>query len=185
MKLSWTILAMVATVNLFWIWVMFMAQQFDKSLPARHSIIPWSANQKFLHMQDYWTMTWGDIFGVALMNTAFVHLAWQGYFNVKHWIIFAGMVITFAIQFMRMCKGPDHKPDMGFPRAGKISWIGMLHLPYFGIGMTTGLFCFWFAIYGKLRGPVLHIFLIGAAVYAVCFIAEINSGNFDPLKPMK
>lgn len=180
-EFSWTILAIMGVVNSAWMAVMFAAQQLDKSLPPRHSIIP-GTNQKFLYMQDFWTMTWGDFIGVALINTAFAHLAVNGCLGVWHWFVFAVLVVAISAQFARMCMNQDHKPDMGFPYAGKISWTGVLHLPYFGIGVVAGAFCVWFIFTGDLRGLVLCVGLGGAAFYALCFVAEIKSGNFDPLK---
>lgn len=181
MEFSWTILAVVVLLNLAWIGVMFAAQQTDKSLPPRHSIIP-GTNQKFLYMQDFWTMTWGDLVGVAMINTAFAHLAMNGYFGMWHWITFAALVFAFSAQLAKVGMNQGHKPDMGFPEIGKISWIGILHLPYYGIGVAAGIFCAWFIFTGDLHGLVLYVGLHGAVFYALCFIAEVQSGNFDPLK---
>ena len=181
MEFSWMVLTGVIIANLAWIGVMFVAQQLDKSLPPHNSIIP-GTNQRFLHMQDFWTMTWGDIVGVALINTAFVHLAVNGCLGVWHWVAFGVLVVALMVQFARMCTSNNHKPDMGFPDIGKISCTGILHLPYFGVGVAAGAFCVWFIITGDLRGPVLCVGLAGGIFYALCFVAEIKSGNFDPLK---
>jgi predicted small integral membrane protein len=181
MEISWQILVFVAIFNSAWIGLMFFAQQLDKSLPPRLSIIP-GTNQKFLYIQDFWTMTVGDFIGVALINTAFAHLAVNGCLGVWHWLIFSVLVAVLAIQFGRMCMSQDHKPDYGFPDIGNISSAGILHLPYFGNGVAAGAFCLWFIITGDLRGPVMYIGLGGGALYALCIVAEIKSGNFDPLK---
>ncbi len=181
MDFSWTILGLVFLANLAWIAVMFVAQELDNSLPVRNSLIP-GTNQKFLYMQDFWTMTWGDLVGVALIDTAFVHLAVHGCLGVWHWCVFAAAVVVLGLWFANMCMGQGHKPDMGFPDIGKISWLGILHLPYFGSGVAAGAFCLWFIFTGDLRGPVLYVGLGGGALYALCFVAEIRSGNFDPLK---
>jgi len=175
------ILAVVVLVNSFWMVVMFVAQQLDKSLPARHSIIP-GTNQKFLHFQDFWTMTYGDAVGVSIINVAFIHLAVAGFLGVWHWVIFLAMIFALAAGFAKMCMSQGHKPDMGFPDIGKISLIGILHLPYFGFGIVAGAFCVWFIFTGDLRGPVLYTGLLGAAIYAVFWGLEVRSGNFDPLK---
>ncbi|MEK7541147.1 MAG: hypothetical protein AAB529_02860 [Patescibacteria group bacterium] len=181
MDFSWTILLVVVLVNSLWMAAMFATQQLDKSLPPRNSVIP-GTNQKFLYFQDFWTMTWGDAIGVALINTAFVHLAVNGCLGVGHWLVFATLVIAFSLGFAKMCMGQNHKPDMGFPATGEISPIGILHLPYFGFGMVAGAFCISFVFTGDLRGPVFYVGFGGAAFYALCFVAEVKSGNFDPLK---
>lgn len=181
MDFSWEILLGVVIVNSVWIGAMFLAQELDISLPPWRSIIP-GTNQRFLHIQDFWTMTLGDNAGVPLINTAFVHLVMNGRLGMWHWIAFGWLVLAFMVQFAKMCLGSNHKPDMGFPAAGKISLVGIVHLPYYGIGMAAGVFCIWFIFTGDLRGPVLYVGLAGALVYAFSFVAEIKSGNFDPLK---
>jgi predicted small integral membrane protein len=181
MEFSWTILACVFVANLFWIGVMFLAQQLDRSLPSRHSIIP-GTNQKFLHAQDFWTMTYGDLIAVPFINTAFVHLAFNQRVGIWHWLAFLAIAIIAPAIFVKMCLGKDHKPDQGFPDIGKISWHGILHLPYLGIGVASGMLCLWFIFTGDLRGPVLYAGIGGGVFYICCFLGEIFSGNFDPLK---
>jgi predicted small integral membrane protein len=182
MEFSWTILVAVVLVNSLWMVAMFLAQELEPGMPPRRIIIPGTREQKFLYMQDFWTMTYGDFFGVALVNTAFVHLAVNGHLGAWHWVTFVVLVLVFMVGFAKMCLGKNHKPDMGFPEIGKISWIGILHLPYFGSGVVAGAFCIWFIFSGALRGPVLYTSLLGAVMYAVFWVAEIKSGNFDPLK---
>lgn len=181
MKFSWMILAIMLVINLVWIGTMLVAQYSCKGLPSRGSIIP-GTKQKFLYIEDFWTMTWGDTIGVWLMNCSFVHLMVNAYLNVRHWIVFVVLVVAISIGFTKMCLSKDHKPDYGFPHIGKVSIAGLLHSPYLGVGVTASIFCLWFAISGILRGPILYIWLSGLAFYAICFVAEIRSGNFDPLK---
>ena len=156
---------------------MFLAQQFDKSLPEQHSIIL-GTNQKFLYMQDFWTMTWGDVVGISLIWGAFLHLAIYR-FEFRHWIVFTALTVLFMTGFAVMCFGKNHKPDMGYPYVGKISWNGILHLPYFGAGVSASIFCVWLIAF---PGIVLLVFLSGSVFYLVCFYLEIQSGNFEPLR---
>ena len=130
-------------------------------------------------------MTWGDTIGVWLMNCSFVHLMVNACLNVRHWIVFVVLVVAISIGFTKMCLGKDHKPDYGFPQIGKVSIAGLMHSPYLGVGVAASIFCLWFVITGILRGPVLYVWLSGLAFYAICFVAEIRSGNFDPLKMEK
>ena len=181
MDFLWQILAVVVVANLFWIGVMFAAQEFDKTLPLSYSFIP-GTNQRFLHMQDFYTMTYGDLFGVPLINNAFLHLIVMGHLETWHWLAFVLLAIVSSSIFVVMCFGPNHKPDMGFPQIGKISWIGLLHLPYLGVGVASAMLCLWFILAGDLRGPVLYLGLAGGAIYIASFVAETKSGNFDPLK---
>jgi hypothetical protein len=177
MEFSWKIYAAAVSGNFFWILAMFLAQQLDKSLPERHSIIP-GTNQKFLHMQDFWTMVWGDIVGVSFIWGAFLHLAIYR-FEFRHWIVFTALAVLFMAGFAVMCFGKNHKPDMGYPDIGKISWNGILYLPYFGAGASAAVFCVWLV---AIPGLILIIFLSGAVFYLVCFYLETQSGNFEPLR---
>jgi len=171
----------VVVANLLWMVAMFAAQQFDKKLPRRHLIIPWT-NQKFLYMQDFWTMTWGDLIGVPLIWVAFIHLAVYRHLGIWHWLCYLALAVIVSAIFLKMCLSSKHKPDMGFPRLGRISRTGIIHLPYFGFGVTSAIFCLWFIITGELWESVLLVGLGGALLYAHCFVADIVSGNLAPLK---
>lgn len=180
MEFSWTIAVVALLVNWFVMGLMFLLQQCDRNMPERHSIIP-GTRQKFLYFQDFWTMTWGDAVGVGLIQVAFWHLAYSS-FNTLLWPGYGLAVFAFMVQFARMCLSDNHKPDMGFPEIGEISAIGKLHLLYYGMSMAAGLSCVIAIVSGHLRGIPLWIGLAGGAFYALCFVLEIKSGNFDPLK---
>lgn len=178
MELSWLIFALVMAANTLYVGAVMMAQALDKSLPARHSIIS-GTNQKFLYVQDFWTMTYGDLFGIPLITNAFVHLAVRDAANLL-WLLLVA-ALSAAI-FAKICLGKSHKPDYGFPQTGKISFAGILHLFYFGMGIGAVVACLWSLFEGRLTGLVLWLAVLGAAAYAVCFAAELRSGNLDPLK---
>jgi len=164
--------------NVAYIGVILLAQAVDKNLSAHHSVIK-GTNQKFLYIQDFYTMTYGDLVGVPFIVVAFVHLAVQDITNVW-WGL--PVVVVSALGFLKMCLGKDHKPDYGFPDIGKISLAGILHLFYFGIGIGASAMSVWAFFAGDLWGPVMWVALGGGAFYIGCFILEIWSGNFDPLK---
>jgi len=163
--------------NLFWLLLMFLAQQFDKNLPERHSTIP-GTSQKFLYMQDFWITMVGDALGVSFIWAAFLHLAVY-HFAIRHWIIFSFLAVFFMAGFAIMCLAKDHKPDVGYPNIGKISWNGILHLPYFGVRASATVFCVWLIAF---PGRILFLFLMGAVIYFVFFCLEVKSGNFDQIK---
>ena len=130
-------------------------------------------------------MTYGDLLGVPLIVNAFVHLAMSGALGILHWLAFALIALGSMWQFYRMCTSKDHKPDYGFPHTGKISISGILHLPYFGVGIGASSVASFCLLAGSLRGPVMWVALLGGAIYIACFIAEMKSGNFDALKPVE
>lgn len=181
MEFSWLILGVVFLTNLCWIGVMYALQQIDKNLPPRHSIIP-GTNQKFLYMQDFYTMFWGDMIGVTLIANAFVHLAVNSHVALWEWIVFILITVVDGFRFMKMCLTQNHKPDQGFPEIGKVSWHGLSHLPYHGAGVAMALFAIWHIITGELRGSVMYVALVGGTIYVASFITDIKTGNFDPLK---
>lgn len=180
MNFSWGILAMVELINLGCVMIMLEVQNSDRSLPRRHSIIP-GTHQKFLYIQDFWTMTWGDVVGVPLFVNAFVHSIFLTHDNSNiWWALVSGMIVI--VIFLKMCLGKNHKPDYGFPQAGKISLAGILHLIYMGVGFGAGITCLKNLVTGTLYGPVLWVALAGGVIWIWFFVLEIKSGNFDPIK---
>ena len=157
------------------------AQNASKSLPLRGSLIPGTC-QKFLHLQDFYTMVWGDLFGVPLIAAVFFRLVTTGQVTAWQWVAFWGLAIVSPAIFLKMCLAENHKPDWGFPEAGKISLGGILHLPYFGAGIAMAALCLWHLATGNLYGTTLWVGLTGGGIYLSCFAADIISGNFDPIK---
>ncbi len=181
MEFSWTIFVLVAVVaNPVCMMIMYLGQQMDRSLPPRRSLIP-GTHQAFIYMEDFHTMLWGDVIAVPLIITGFIHVAVQG-LPLAEWLILFGIAIVDALGFLLICLGPNHKPDQGFPQAGKVSWNGLLHLPYHGFGVAMSILAIWHACWGELNGVPLHVALVGGAIYIISFIADIRAGNFDPLK---
>lgn len=181
MEFSWSIFLVVCVVNTLCMVLMLLTQSLDKGLPPRGSLIL-GTNQKFLYIQDFWTMTYGDLFGVPLIFNAFVHLVVQDIANLW-WGLLVALVSTLA--FLKMCLGKNHKPDYGFPNIGKISLAGIMHLFYFGAGMGAAIMCLWGVfVTGSLPwlSPVTWVFLGGGVLYIGCFVVEMKSGNFDPLE---
>ncbi len=181
MEFSWATFLSVVVVNVLCVGVMYVLQEVDLSLPPRHSLIP-GTNQKFLYMQDFYTCLWGDLLGVPLIANAFMHLARNGFITAEGWFIFTIIVIVDGVGFLEMCLGKNHKPDQGFPAVGQVSWHGLSHLPYHGVGVAMSLFCIWHIIVGNLKGVPLYLGLAGGAIYIAFFIADIKTHNFDPLK---
>lgn len=130
-------------------------------------------------MQDFYTMTWGDLIGLALIFNAFAHLVVAGRVNL--WVA-AAIAVAGGLLFMAMCLSGSHKPDYGYPAVGAISLAGYLHLVYFGVGLSAGLMCAWAIVTGDLRGPVMWVAIAGGALYLGTFVLDITSGNFEPLK---
>ena len=181
MELSWQILTASEIVSLFWLAAMFLAQQLDEGLPPRHSIVKDSDGQKFLYMQDWYTVKYGDIVAVPLIVNAFLHLATNGEIGFWQWIGFTALAITLTTMGFLSCLDPDHRDDQGF-RDGLITAQGALHMPYFGVGWSMGIFSLLNLLLGKLTGPVMWLGIFGGVFYFICLVVEFKSGNFDSLK---
>lgn len=181
-EFSWMALIVACVVNWTWIAIMYGAQQCDLNMPARHSIIP-GTRQRFIHMQDFWTCSWGDCLPLCLILNAFVTLAMADKITVWQWLSLGIMSVILGIGFLVMCLGKDHKPDQGYPAPGKVSLHGYLHLPHFGVSVSMVVLTVWHIIIGNFRGgPVLYLFIVGAVLWAITFVLDVKSGNFDPLK---
>ncbi|HCC59730.1 MAG: hypothetical protein A2402_02665 [Candidatus Staskawiczbacteria bacterium RIFOXYC1_FULL_37_43] len=174
MKFSWTFYTIAVAGNLFWIMLMFLAEFFDKTLPEQNSIIP-NTNQKFLYMKDFWTFSWGDPVGVSLIWAAFLHVAVYR-FELRHWSVFCVLSIFFMADFAMIGLAKEHKPNTRYPCAGKLSWNGILRLPYSGITASASVFCVWLL---PNPGIATLLFVSGGAFYLVCFLSDINSGNLE------
>jgi hypothetical protein len=183
MNLSWLVLAIVFIANLGYIIVLLIVQEMDWKLPPRYSTIQIpGTHQKFLHIFDFYTLTWGCITGVPLIFNAFVHLVMCGLIDPQKWITFVGIAVISSVIFAGVCLNSKHKPDMGFPKIGKISWVGIIHLPYLGIGIASTILCLRNIFSIEFSGPVYHLFVVGISIYTASLLADIKCGNFNPLK---
>ena len=180
MEFSWWIFAVILTVNCFYMGLMYLLQELDRNLSSRHSTIP-GTKQKFLYMQDFYTMIWGDFIAVPLIVNAFVHLALHG-LSLAEWVLFFTVIVVDAFGFLWLCTRSSHKPDQGFPEVGKVSWHGLAHLPYHGVVVAISIILIWHIFIDNLHGSILYTSLMGGVLYIVSFIADIISGNFDRLK---
>lgn len=177
-------LVIVAVLNWIYIQGMLMLQSFDaeaRLLPPRHSIIE-GTNQRFLYIQDFWTMTWGDIGAVPFIWTAFMHLALQ---NKLNWVAM-GIIGTIAIWLFRsICFRPEHKPDYGFPAPKLVSTAGFFHVLYMGAGVGAGITCLINLCMGKLTGLAMWVGIAGGVLYGITFLLDVVSGNLDSLHVVK
>ncbi len=188
MAFSWQILAAVYVVNFLAMGIMFALQQLDKKLPPRGSIIP-GTRQKFLYIQDWNTMLWGDTIAVPLVLSTFVHLAMNDLVAQWQWaflVLFSNILSVFFIG--RVCWNNDHKPDYG-TYDNHQSWAGVIHATYFGICVAVSGITFGNVVLAiineKISVEVLGAGLLGATIYAVSWICDYVAGNFKPLKKLE
>ncbi|MHB8904050.1 MAG: hypothetical protein ACYC40_03030, partial [Patescibacteria group bacterium] len=127
-----TVLFFVIIINTALCFMQYLCQRIDigrNKIASRHSTIP-GTNQRFLHWQDFYMQTYGDLLGLVWLMNGFANLLMSGKIYATDWIIFS-VVMIFAISAtLKVCLANNHKPDWGYPSIGKISLGGISHLPY-------------------------------------------------------
>lgn len=178
------VLFFVFVLNTFLCLTQYLVEKYEErkgKISPRHSIIP-GTEQKFLYWEDFYTQTYGDFLGLIWIVNGFAHLIFKNKLSNWEWIIFLLFsILMMVVFFWSTAKAEDHKPDWGYPKKGKISLGGLVHLPYFGALSSMALICFINIISGDLEGVVLWTTLIGGLFYVGTFLLDIKSGNFDKL----
>lgn len=166
----------------------------DSILPPRWSTIPGTA-QLFLYMQDFHTMTWGDLVGLSMVwsaSLAGIGSGWSASRALTGSIIIvlgAAIGLTAGMLFHQTRLKPDHKPDYGFPQAGKSSAAGLTHSVFFGLSFwvgSTGLIffiVFWQEVGRDYSAPLLAwIGVTGLAIWLAAGLADLRAKKFEPLR---
>ena len=182
MAFSWHILIFVYVVNSAWIGAMYLAQYLDKRIPKRGSIIS-GTNQTYIHMQDWHTILWGDTIALPLVMNAFAQVAINGSVSVRQWvflIIASNSICTIFFQFAIL--RPTHRPTYVVYDIGKVSWPGLVHMPYFSIYLAISMLVVWNTITGNVQGMTMYLGGIGGVVYSASWIIDTIRGNFAPLQ---
>jgi len=177
----------VVALNWLVIWINFLIQQFelkrDKIAP-RHSIIS-GTKQVFLHWQDFYLQKLENTIFLSAVFVIFWHLwVFTGYLSLSNVIIGIAIMLANATIFLIICaKGKEHKPDWGFPAAGKISVGGWYHVIYQSFGVGAVALCAWHIfITGYLTGWAVWMFFFFLAGFALSLIMDIRAGHFAKLK---
>ncbi len=183
MEISWKLVIGIYLCNFVYLCLMFLGQCLDKRIPPRGSIIP-GTNQKIMHMQDWYTLTWGDIVAVPLILSGFAHVAINKNIHPAEWAILIIASNVIGVYFLgAICLSDTHRPDAGTYDIGKQSLHGYIHVPYFGICVAIAAAAIYHRlITGELNGPALYLGLLGGAIYIASFLADLFSGHFAPLK---
>ncbi len=183
MELSYIVVFKWFFFNLVMCLLQFLTQDEERirgRIPPRHSIIK-GTDQKFLYWEDFSTQTWGDIAGLGLVWVAFGHV-WKC-LAPTNWILAFGTALLGSFGFWLSCVRPQHKPDWGYPSAGKISLGGLVHLVYFGASLAVATIGIGVTIYGILQGIPLLLFIVGSTIWIAAAIDDFVKGRFDPRKP--
>jgi len=165
--------------------VLRISQSANPNLPERGSDIPGTI-QPFLYVQDYWTMTWGNLIGLTLVDASFFRMLATGLVSGVEWIVLVAVAIVCALVFGKMNSRDEYKNDYAFPRPGEASGSAVVMLINFGVHVAIALLVVWNLFAHSLAGtPVMWFAAIGAVIYAACFAIDAMSGNFDPKRPIR
>lgn len=181
--MNWSVFVWALIINTALCLLQFLAEKIDVAkgrIPARHSLIP-GTEQKFLYWEDFYMQTYGDFLGLIWVMNGFAQLLAAGKINNLMWLIFAFFVILGIFLTLKSCLAKDHKPDWGYPEAGKASWGGISHLPYFGIQSGMGMVCLIKAFTGDLIGLSLITTIGGGMIIIIAAVWDKKAGHFDPL----
>ena len=160
--------------------VLRISQSANPGLPRRYSYIP-GTRQRFNHVQDYWTMTAGNLVGLSLIDASFFGMVADGQMIVGEWVVFAVIAVIGFIVFSMLNSREAYKSDYAFPKTGEVSAAGLVMLLNLGFHIALAVMVLWNLYAHGLGGiPVMWFAVIGAVVYAVCFVIDAMSGNFDP-----
>jgi hypothetical protein len=170
-------------------WMVMLATQKWLSRTGR---IP-AQTSKFFYLWDFHSSGWGDLFGVTLINigvSAVIAQVWNpGAWPYVLGACLFGIAVTVAFQYS--CTRPSHKPDWGYPVAGKTSIGGWIHLVYFGFQYTFGFFGLLLVIntgFAGGFGSIVLPFFIGiggAVIYYLSIALDFKQGHFAPASEQK
>jgi len=143
-------------------------------------------SKSFLYLEGFNTSGWGDVIGLTMVDIcvgALIVHGWTINFLVPT-ILFAVAGIMGTVLFAMMCLRRNHKPDAGYPAAGKISWQGRVHLVYFAFQITYGVLgivllinTFTSDVSSDIAWYIV-IGLSGLALYAIAFVLDLKQGKF-------
>ncbi|MBT4315335.1 MAG: UbiA family prenyltransferase [Candidatus Magasanikbacteria bacterium] len=119
---------------------------------------------------------------MGLVFCGFGHLVQNGHVSTLGWVVFALSICLGAWFWYRVGTGPSYKPNWGFPKTGKISLGGIVHLPYFGFGVATTAICLFHILKGDMNGQVLFLTIAGWSIYIAAVVEDTLLGYKDALE---
>jgi hypothetical protein len=160
-----------------------MAESMRQRIEQRHTRIPGTEYQTFLYLEDFHTLTWGSFLGVPLILNAFVYLAINGQITFNWWIVFALLVVADLYSVHEMCTAKNRRPGWRRAKTGKISFGGLLYMPYRAICLSASMFLMIYALFAEYwQGPAFKLAAVGAVIFLCSVVVDVVAGNFDPLQ---
>lgn len=160
----------------------FGAEKIDQKrgkIPLRHSLIP-GTKEKFLHWEDYYSSTYGDLLGMPLVIYGFYQLI--PHLSSYELISFGPLCIVSNIFYLAPRLLSVRRISWGEPAIGKISLGGYVHSFYFALLLSMLMMCFYGALTHKITSPTTWMVVLGISIWGAFFMADIRSGHFKDSK---
>ena len=165
----------------YWFSITFVEAYESRTgmIPARR---PWDDPHPFPYFCDWYTCSWGDLIGLTLIDWSAGYAFSFSIPSLKLALVSVVVGALGAAIFHLLCMSRRHKPDSGYPAPGKRSPHALAHEWYFFLQLTLCALLVELAVTHELVGLPLRVALVGGAVYAVCFFADLYLGYFSPRK---
>jgi len=147
--------------------IQFVLQQMDSingRIPLRHSLAP--AGRKFLYLQDFYTQTYGNLIGGALIVNAFTHLVIRDQILNTEWYLFAFIIALFT--YLHLTKNCVERK----------SYRALIKLIYSSFMAGMSVVVFIHMVNGQIYGILLWITILGGLIYLVSYILDIIAGHY-------
>jgi len=184
--LNEVVVGLVVVLSSMLLWsIMPLAQRYESSrarIPGR--------SREFLYIQDFWTNgPVGDLIALTLVDVAVAIRMWRG--DLPSWTLLLAIVvgivggIALTTGFYRLATSSQWtRGDWGYlvsTEGGRVPTLGgKVHLGYFLIQASVGIFALVLLFTLNMRGVALGIGLGGAFLYGSAYAADLRRGVLTP-----
>lgn len=168
----------IVGLNIVSWFIIFIVQNWESQkglIPQRKK---WDINdpkKSFLYLQDWFTGTWGDLFGLSFV-------AWAFGASVDVWSgadAFVALAISLAITYCLHLIWKNGLPNAGYPDRGTISLSGRTHLAYTSVLVFITAYLFLILLMGKVSAPAMLAATFGIMIYMISLIFDYKEGKFS------
>ncbi len=180
--IDWNTLLIILLLNAGVCLLKFVVQQIERLLlriPKRETLIA-NTDKKFLYWQDYVTQTIGNLLFLPLLAYAlYDEVGWL--INSKLFIITA--VAMTAIVYLIGARA-KHRLNWAFPKPGKISGAGIIHILYYGLygAILITFIVKFFAVDILISTNNKIILIVSALGCMITWATDLYRNRFDSLE---
>ncbi len=171
--------------NILFLLTMFLVEKFyskTQRIPKRRKFDREKLRENFLYTLDFYSVFLGDLVGLSFIDFGMGMIFIENTPSI-YVITGAGILSVFVAMILnRDWMGPTHQPSSSYPEAGKISFIGVLHLIYLFIQIGVAAVACYVLIAGTGFSLPKMAILAGAVIYGIAFMADLFSGRYKHLK---